>query len=97
MIRTVYIILSLIILTSCIKEKEDRKSIMDTALQAKVQKYKSKKLNACKTEFMEEINIEVDSMMYFLVEKMNGNSEDMPPRPPRPGRLVDTITLDKKN
>jgi len=82
-------------LTSCIKEEEDRQSIMDNALQVKITKYKSKKLIACEEELMEEINIEVDSMMYFLVEKMNGDTEGMPPRPPRPGRLVDTIPLEK--
>lgn len=92
--RTVYIII-LISLFSCVKEEEPRGKVIERELQAKVVKYKKKKAKKCQREMMEDISIEVDSIMYFLVAQMNGETDIMPARPNRPSRLVDTIKLNE--
>jgi hypothetical protein len=79
---------------SCIKEEEPRSKFVDRELQLKIRSYEKKKAKRCHNEMMEEITIEVDSIMYFLVAKMNGETDVMPSRPSRPKRLVDTITLE---
>jgi len=79
---------------SCVGEEEPRQITLDKALAEKVEKYKKKKKLRCKNEMMEQISIEVDSMMFFLVAQMNGETDIMPARPPRPERLVDTIALE---
>lgn len=91
--RTLFFILC-ISLFSCVKEEEPRGKVIERELQAKVVKYKKKKSKKCQREMMEEISIEVDSIMFYLVAQMNGETDIMPARPARPSRLVDTIKLD---
>lgn len=81
---------------SCTTDKIDRKAFVDNEITKKLKQYRSDQVNDCYEDMLEEINIEVDSMMYFLVQKMQGNSDEMPARPARPGRLVDTISLDER-
>ena len=92
--KYVMIILLVSLLFSCVKKEEPRQLTLDRALEVKVEGYKKKKARRCTEEMMEEITIEVDSIMFFLVSQMNGETDIMPSRPPRPGRLVDTIALE---
>jgi len=91
-----FIILSCFLLAACTGDGIDRKKIVLKTLEEKQTVYKGKMTEKCFDEFFEEINLEVDSIMFFLGEKMKGNTDQMPARPDRPGRLVDTITLEKK-
>lgn len=79
---------------SCVQKEEPRYLLIERELKAKVESYEKKKAKRCQQELMEEITLEVDSIMYFLVAKMNGETNIMPARPNRPGRLVDTISLE---
>ena len=90
-ISTLAFLLSLI---SCSKEKVDRSKKVQETFEQKRNDYKAIQLENCKEDLFEEISLEVDSIMFFLVQKMNGQSDIMPERPNRPGRLVDTITLE---
>jgi hypothetical protein len=74
----------------------DRKAIVLQKYNAKVEAYSISRREKCNDEFYESINLEVDSMMFFLVQKMKGESDKMPERPIRPKTLVDTIVLDNK-
>lgn len=81
---------------SCKKEKIDRKALHRVELEKKINNYRLVQSQACSELLLEEITEEVDSLMYFLVQQMNGETGDMPPRPNRPVRLVDTIRLEEK-
>ena len=79
---------------SCVTENIDREAFLEQEMEDRINRYKKDQLIDCKVEMLRDINMEVDSMMYFLVQKMKGNTDEMPQRPPRPGRLVDTIELE---
>lgn len=88
------IIAFLFVFVSCKNEKKpSRQELMDLELSQRIEAYKTKKYRECKKKFLQEVEYEVDSMMYYLVERMKGKSDEIPPRPPRPNRLVDTIEL----
>ena len=86
----------MLILLSCTEEKVDRSVFIQEEVERRVVLYKLQKKEKCEEQLLDEINIEVDSMMYFLVQKMKGMTNEMPNRPDRPGRLVDTINLEDK-
>ena len=92
----VYIIVCFIcvMLCSCVTENIDREAFLEQEMENRINRYKQDQLIDCKVEMLRDINMEVDSMMYFLVQKMKGNTDEMPQRPDRPGRLVDTIELE---
>lgn len=94
--KQVIIILLCLSLVACVKQEQDRSGLIKKELKLKVEEYKNRRLKTCRKELVSDINIEVDSIMYFLVEKMKGKSDEMPIRPDRPGRLVDTISLENK-
>lgn len=86
-------IILVLVLFSCTTEKIDRSSFVQEETEKKLMLFRVEREEACREEMLEEINMEVDSMMYFLVKKMKGESGEMPSRPIRPKRLVDTISL----
>lgn len=92
------VIIGLILLSgfSCGPREIDRSKLVEEELTKRINSYKEIRTNKCYEELMEKVNLEVDSMMYYLVQKMNGKSSEMPVRPDRPGRLVDTIMLEDK-
>lgn len=90
----IFYILLVVCLMSCVKKEEPRQKVLDRELQIKINAYKKKKAKYCKRTMMEEISVEVDSLMYSLVSQMNGETDIMPTRPSRPSRLVDTIKLE---
>lgn len=90
------IVFIMVVFAACQPKKIDRKLVVQEELQKRIISYKEVKTEKCKEDMMEKINLEVDSMMYYLVQKMNGTSDEMPKRPNRPSRLVDTITLEEK-
>lgn len=94
MMRILTYILFLICLFSCATETVDRKAFLNAELDRRVSKYENTKMEICRNKINEEISIEVDSMMFYLVQKMRGLSNEMPQRPDRPGRLVDSIELE---
>jgi len=98
MINNIYILFILVTLTflSCTKEKVDRNKLIQESLEQKEDHYFQLQYNECREELYEEINLEVDSIMFFLVQKMKGQNDIMPERPSRPARLVDTISLEGK-
>lgn len=83
------------VIVACTTDKIDRKAFVQDEINKKLKQYRNDQATECYEDLLEEINIEVDSMMFYLVQKMKGNSDEMPPRPPRPGRLVDTISLEQ--
>ncbi len=95
--KNLYLVILIFCLFSCIKKEKPRQNFVNGELDKKIKQYEKRKEKRCKKDLMEEITVEVDSIMYFLVAKMNGESEIMPSRPDRPGRLVDTITLETIN
>ncbi len=92
--KKLFYVVILCALCSCIKEEEPRHLVINRELEKKTKTYTKKRLKRCQSDMMEEITLEVDSIMYFLVAKMNGETDIMPERPQRPKRLVDTITLE---
>ena len=97
MIRALlYIILFSLFALSCTKQKVDRNLLMQKSLKEKEDQYYKIQYNNCSEKLYEEINLEVDSIMFFLVQKMKGQNDIMPQRPSRPARLVDTISLEEK-
>lgn len=90
------VLLVAITIASCSKPKMDRSVLVEEALNEKLGLFKRVHDQKCNEDFYEKINLEVDSMMYYLVQKMNGSTDVMPARPPRPGRLTDTIFLEEK-
>lgn len=87
-------VLALCVFISCEDNKKpSREELIDKELSQKIYAYRNKKYQECQKQFLTELEYEVDSMMYYLVEKMKGNSDQIPSRPIRPNRLVDTIEL----
>lgn len=90
------ILFSLIFFFSCEKQEQPtREELIDLELSSRIEKFTVKRQNRCEDELLEEVEYEVDSMMYYLVSKMTGQDSKAPDRPNRPGRLVDTIQLEE--
>ena len=82
---------------ACSAEQEDRSVFLKREFEKRKVDYTSDEIAECKAELINTISYEVDSLMFYLVEKMKGNSNEMPARPDRPSRLVDTIELESLN
>lgn len=81
---------------SCADEKQNRSLYIQKKYEHKVNQYIKQRRNTCQLEAFEKIHQEVDSLMYFLVQKKRQTNPEMPERPKRPARLVDTIKLETK-
>ena len=88
-------ILSIGFLFSCEKQEiPSREDLIELELSSRIEKFTIKRQKRCDDDLMEEVEYEVDSMMYYLVSKMTGQDSKAPDRPNRPGRLVDSIELE---
>lgn len=68
--------------------------MMEERLKLRKQEFISRKLFKCNQAILEEIETEVDLLMYDLLERKKGSNTEIPARPARPNRVVDTIILD---
>ena len=83
------------LIMACSKEEmPSRDELIQVEVDDRADKFLKEKIERCQKTYMSQIEYEVDSMMYFLVQKIKGQDGQMPPKPSRPDRLVDTIKLD---
>jgi hypothetical protein len=71
-----------------------REDLISDEIEFRANKFIQDRVERCRVKYMTQIEYEVDSMMYFLVQKIKGTDDQMPSKPLRPDRLVDTIKLD---
>ena len=91
----ILILLAIAFLFSCEKQElPSRDELIDLELSSRIEKFTVKRKKLCEDKLMEEVEYEVDSMMYYLVSRMTGQDSKAPDRPDRPGRLVDSIELE---